>query len=92
MPNEHWLSEVQDTGHDADEPPQTYGAHEGLPVVPATRTAQVPTEPVTLHASQAPPHAVLQQTPSTQLPERHWLFAVHAGPLPSFATQLVPLQ
>jgi hypothetical protein len=56
------------------------------------RTAQVPTEPTRLHASQALPHAVLQQTPSTQLPEAHWLLVVHAGPLPSFGTQLVPLQ
>jgi hypothetical protein len=65
---------------------------DGFPALPAVRTAQVPTEPVTLHASQPPPHAVLQQTPSTQLPERHWLFEVHVGPFASFATQLVPLQ
>jgi hypothetical protein len=64
----------------------------GLPALPAVLTAQVPTEPVRLHASQAPPHAVLQQTPSTQLPEAHWLAAVHTVPLAIFGTQLVPLQ
>jgi hypothetical protein len=52
----------------------------------------VPTEPVTLQASQAPPQAVLQQTPSTQLPEPHWLAAVHVTPLGFLATQVVPLQ
>jgi hypothetical protein len=62
---------VQDAGQDADAPPHTYGEQAGLPVLPAVRTEQVPTEPATLQASQAPPHAVLQQTPSTQLPEAH---------------------
>jgi hypothetical protein len=43
-----------------------------------------------LQASQAPPQAVLQQTPSTQLPEEHWLPAVHVPLLDFLATQ-VPL-
>lgn len=32
---------------------------------------QVPSEPTRLHERQAPPHAVLQQTPSAQWPEAH---------------------
>jgi hypothetical protein len=66
--------------------------HDGLPVLPAVRTAQVPTEPVRLQASQAPPQAVLQHTPSTQLPEVHSLLAAHVAPLDFLLTQLVPLQ
>jgi hypothetical protein len=46
----------------------------------------VPTLPVRLHASHAPLQAVLQQTPSTQLPLPHWLAAVHVPPLSSFST------
>lgn len=42
---------------------------------------QVPTEPLTLHALQAPVHAELQHTPSTQRPEAHWLAAEHVLPL-----------
>ncbi len=53
---------------------------------------QVPTKPAMLQASQLPLHAVLQQTPSTQLPLVHWLLPVHAVPFASFATQAVPLQ
>jgi hypothetical protein len=45
-----------------------------------------------LHASQEPPQAVLQQTPSTQLPLPHWLAVEHAVPLPSLGTQAPPLQ
>jgi hypothetical protein len=55
-------------------------------------TEQVPAEPATLQASQAPAQAVLQQTPSTQLPEPHWLAAVHVALLAFLATQVVPLQ
>jgi len=35
---------------------------------------------------------VLQHTPSTQLPEVHWLGALHICPGPFFARQLVPWQ
>ena len=45
-----------------------------------------------LQALHAPPQPVLQQTPSTQLPEVHWVAPVQATPLPSFGAQLVPLQ
>jgi hypothetical protein len=46
--------------------------------VPAPTTVQVPLA----HESQAPPQAVLQQTPSTQLPVLHWLPFEHGVPLP----------
>jgi hypothetical protein len=48
--------------------------------------------PGTLQASHAPPQAVLQQTPSTQLPLPHSLAAVQLVPLVSLATQTPPLQ
>jgi hypothetical protein len=57
--------------------------------------AQVPsvTAPcATLHASHAPPHAVSQHTPSTQLLETHSPGAPQATPLGFFAAQYVPLQ
>jgi hypothetical protein len=58
-------------GHDALLPLHTYGEHDGLPELPAAMLVQVPTEPATLHASHAPPQAVLQQNPSMQLPLLH---------------------
>ena len=56
------------------------------------RFAQVPTEPERSHASQAPPQAVSQQTPSTQLPEVHSLAVAQALPFASFGTQLLAEQ
>jgi hypothetical protein len=44
--------------------------------------AQVPALPATLQAWQLPVHALLQHTPSTQLPLAHWLAMAHATPLP----------
>jgi hypothetical protein len=52
----------------------------------------VPTLPATLQASQEPPHAVLQQTPSTQLPLPHWLAAEHVAPLVFLGTHAPALQ
>jgi hypothetical protein len=54
--------------------------------------AQVPTLPATLHAWHVPLQAPLQQTPSTQFPEVHWLAAVHADALAFFAVQVPPEQ
>jgi hypothetical protein len=71
LPVVHWASVAQVVAQEADVPPQVYGAQDGLPPLPAGTTEQVPTLPLRLHASQAPPHAVLQQTPSAQLPELH---------------------
>lgn len=67
-------------GHDAEAPLQAKGAHDGSPVDPAGRNAQLPTEPARLQASQDPSHRALQQTPSAQKPEVHWLAAVQASP------------
>jgi hypothetical protein len=53
---------------------------------------QLPTDPETSQAWHCPPHELLQQTPSTQLPLPHWLAAVHALPLPFFGTHAPALQ
>ncbi len=63
-----------------------------MPALPEATGLQVPTLPVTLQASQEPPQAVLQQTPSTHWPLPHWLAAVHVPPLVFFATQAPALQ
>ncbi len=61
------------------------GALEQVPAAPATLQAwQSPVEP--------PPHALLQQTPSTQKPLWHSFAPEQASPLSSFLAQLVPLQ
>jgi hypothetical protein len=49
---------------------------------------QVPTRPVTSHASQAPPHAALQHTPSVQMPETHCVPDEHWVPLGIFGEQI----
>ena len=59
--------------------------------VPLTAT-QLPTEPDTSQAWHCPPQALLQQTPSTQLPLPHWLAAVQAPPFDSFGTHAPALQ
>jgi len=46
-----------------------------------TTAVHLPTLPPTSHAWHAPPQAVSQQTPSTQLPDPHSEPAVHAVPL-----------
>jgi hypothetical protein len=94
LPPAHWAPLVQLVWQ-AAEPLQTYGAHEGLPVLPAASTVQVPlieAPRATEQTSQAPPHAVLQQKPSTQLPLEHWLAAEHATPWAFLAVQVEPLQ
>ncbi len=53
------------------EPPHTYGAQAGVPVLPAAMGLHVPSLPATLHASQEAPQPELQQKPSTQLPLTH---------------------
>jgi hypothetical protein len=75
---------VQAEGHEADEPLHTYGAHEGVPTLPADTGLHVPTLPARLQASHEPPQAVLQHTPSTQLPLPHSLAAVQVAPLAFF--------
>jgi hypothetical protein len=61
-------------------------------VLPDATGLQVPALPATLQASQEPPHAVLQHTPSTQLPLPHWLAALHVPPLVFLGTQTPPPQ
>ena len=48
--------------------------------MPAATGLQVPALPATSQASQAPVHAVSQQTPSTQLPLLHSRPVTHAVP------------
>jgi len=84
LPLLHWESWVQAPGQLTEEPSQTYAPHAGLP---AESGVHVPTLPATLHASHALPQAVLQHTPSTQLPLPHWLLAVHAPAGVFFGTQ-----
>jgi len=73
--------------------PVQYSAGSHAPAEPLHWTVEgtklhVPTLPGRLQASQVPPlQAVSQQTPSTQLPLRHWLEAVHDGPGRDFGTQ-----
>jgi hypothetical protein len=42
---------------------------------------QCPTDPVSLHDTQGPLHAMLQQTPSTQNPDRQPLASSQTAPL-----------
>jgi len=53
---------------------------------------QVPVEPALSQASHWPSQAVVQHTPSTQLPERHWVAAVQAMPLGMRATHMLSRQ
>jgi len=59
--------------------------------LPAT-AVHVPIDPVTLHASHWPPHAVSQQTPSTQFADVHCDALVHAVPPPFFGSHEPALQ
>jgi hypothetical protein len=57
---------------------------------PAIIAEQAPRLPGTLHARHEGQLEVVQQTPSTQLPEVHWPPPVQASPMPFLATQLPP--
>ncbi len=77
------VSAAQLVAQVALDPEHTYGAHEGEPALPLLLIAHVPSTlapAATEHASQAPEQAVLQQTPSTQDPDWHWLRAEHFAP------------
>jgi hypothetical protein len=68
-------------------------AHAGRPPDGAPLTGeQVPVDPARLHASHCPEHALLQQTPSVQLPDVHWLEARHVAPFACFAAHDPALQ
>lgn len=83
-------------GQVALEPVQFSATSQGPPearqTVAAVFGVQVPTVPERLHASQVPPHAVLQQTPSTQFPEVHIASSEHATPLATFGRHEAPPQ
>ena len=64
----------------------------GLPELYIGLGLHVPTLPARLQASHESPHAVLQQTPSTQLPLAHWLAAEHVGPMGFLGTHDPELQ
>jgi hypothetical protein len=51
---------------------------------------QVPTAPATLQAWQVPVHALLQQTPRTQKPERQSPAAAHRPPASALGAQTPP--
>ena len=67
-------------------------AHALRPPTGAPLTAtHVPTLPARLQLAHCPVHAALQQTPSAQKVELHWLPAVQAAPDPPRATQTCEL-
>jgi hypothetical protein len=74
--------------HVVPAPPHAGRAPFGAPVT----GAQVPTDPVTSHASHCPVHGTLQQTPSAQKPLSHTLASVHAAPAAIFGTHTEPEQ
>jgi hypothetical protein len=67
----HCASLVQIVPQLEFEPVQRYGAQLGLPGLPAGTTVHCPSAVRSLHVSQAPEHALLQQNPSTQNPVAH---------------------
>lgn len=59
--------------------------HSSGSAVPALTAEQVPSWPLLLQAMQVPVQAELQQTPSTQFPDRQSVPTMHAKPSPSFS-------
>jgi hypothetical protein len=86
------VSAVQLVGQLVVEPLHTYAPQLGVPCVPDASVVQVPTDPETLQASQAPPHALLQQTPSTHWFERQSEASEQVWPLPFLPTHTPPVQ
>jgi hypothetical protein len=92
LPEAHWESVVQAEGQEAPPPLHTYAPHEGLPVLPSGKAVQMPTVPGRAQESQAPSHAVLQQTPFTHWPEPHSLVPEQLVPLDSLGAHWPALQ
>lgn len=90
----HCASLVHEVGQLGLVPLQTKRPQLGfMPLVPAETLVQMPRVADRSQRSQPPAHALSQQTPSTQLPEMHWLPAVQLLPWASLATQsLLALQ
>jgi hypothetical protein len=59
--------------------------------LPLVELVQVPTDPARSQRRHAPPQELLQQTPSTQLPDAHWHPAVQATPLARLAEHALPM-
>jgi hypothetical protein len=59
-----------------------------FPMAPAAAGPQVPV----LQETHSPKHEVLQHTPSTQFPERHWIPPRHPEPSGSFRRHTPPSQ
>ena len=79
---------MQVIGHAPALPPHTKGTQLGMPLAPAGRYVQVPFALAPrpwAHTSQPPVQAALQQKPSLQKPERHWLAVVQAVPWTNLA-------
>ena len=98
-PIEQLPSLTQPLGQVADAPSHNAAPEQiGEPVVPDFAGPQVPLRFVDClsdaeHASHAPPQAVSQHTPSTQLPVKHSLPpALHDAPCAFFAAHAVPEQ
>jgi len=70
-------------------PSPTHAGREptGLPLT----AEQVPSLPLRLHASHWPRQSLLQQMPSAQTVDWHWLPALHDVPRPPFGMQRPPL-
>ena len=101
----HWVPALWklSAGQAGEEPVQVSAASqepaEARQTVLGDRLLQVPfwaAPAAVLQAWQSevspPPQAVLQQTPSTQLPEEHWLAAEQEVPLPLWVVQVPLLQ
>jgi len=89
-----FVSDAQEVRH-AVLPPHHVRLHSLPGSVPEAMTVQVPLAlaPVAaLQDWQVEVQAALQQKPSTQKPERHWLTAVQEEPCAFFAVQVPPVQ
>ena len=83
----HAASEPHFVGHEAALPSHMNGLQLGVPTVPIPTLVHVPAWPSRLHASQPPPHPLLQQTPSMQKPDTHSRAVAHATDGPFFGWQ-----
>jgi hypothetical protein len=77
LPEEQTELSVQLVGQLAEPPLHTYRPQLGLP--PEVLNVHVP---LASHESQAPLQGELQQNPSTQLPDEHWVAFVQVVPFP----------
>ena len=81
---------VQLDGQPVSVPLQRYAPHAGEGVAPSAATLHWPTLPARLQRSQDPVQAVLQQTPSAQLPELHAALRLQGLPSTSLGWHVPP--